>query len=159
MARKFWDADAPDYKAKLDFLRDYTLRNGRERKFDLREVQIQKLADLTMEIVPDVAVTYFETLPSNYKTAFKNAWRQKQHKAKLSAFDYKTMELTSEAAGIIDHLVSKLDKEFPQFQNHSLQVRRELALRYVSICAVVSENDIAREVFVEEAGSHLKELK
>jgi hypothetical protein len=120
-------------------------------------VQIQKLADLTMEIVPDVAVTYFETLPSNYKTAFKNAWRQKQYKAK--AFDCKTLELTSDAAIIIDHLVIKLDKEFPQYQNHSLQVRRELALRYVSICALVSKNDIAKEVFVEEVESHLKELK
>ncbi|CAK2062286.1 hypothetical protein VCRA2113O326_370001 [Vibrio crassostreae] len=79
MAKPFWTED--DYSASSDKIRymcDYTLKMGRKK--ELREVQIQKLADLTYQADVTLAVDYFESLPSNFKNAFKTAWRQKVYK-------------------------------------------------------------------------------
>lgn len=79
MARQYWtDDDYLPASEKIRYMCDYALKMGRKK--DLREVQIQKLADLTYQADTSLAIEYFETLPSNFKKAFKTAWRQRLYK-------------------------------------------------------------------------------
>ena len=76
MARTdFWDDLS---HSKKQYLIQHLKRT--HTKYEIRQVQVDHLVELSEELLNDNFIAYFDTLPSNYKKAFKSAWRQRQHK-------------------------------------------------------------------------------
>jgi hypothetical protein len=125
MPKQFFDHDnSTELTQKLTFLREYVLRNGRDK--GLREVVIQHLADKTNSIDSQDAIDYFNDLPAAFKTAYKGAWRQRQHKGKANK--KKAVELTKSTTNTMDRIVQKICEAYPHALNLSVSKQREVAL-------------------------------
>ncbi|WP_210468667.1 hypothetical protein [Vibrio crassostreae] len=128
MKSRYWkEEDLTPASKKMAYLRAYTLKNGRLR--GLREVEIERLAYLTMDIDTIVAVAYFEELPSNFQKAFKTAWRQHQHKKKACSTN-SSIELTWAGKDVVARMVELYTERHPECVGEGLPVLRALALRW-----------------------------
>jgi DNA-binding ferritin-like protein (Dps family) len=98
MARAdFWDDLS---HTKKQYLIQHLKRT--HSKYEIRQVQVDHLIELSEELLDDNFIAYFDALPSNYKKAFKSAWRQKQHKAYSNK---KTVELSGHAYHYLDKMI------------------------------------------------------
>ncbi len=122
---EYWEDDGFGMGAcKPRYLRDYTLKNGRTK--GLREVEIQHLADLTMRTDRESMAEYFETLPSNFKKAFKTAWRQREHKMRKG----KNEQIEVERGGkdFLAKMVERYVAHHPERAGDTLAAQRTNAL-------------------------------
>lgn len=93
-----------------------------QERYNIRDVQLSHLLTLSEELLLDNFIAYFETLPSNFKKAFKSAWRQKEHKEKAreNSTSKVTLELTQDAHMHINVLISYVSKHEEEVNNSSL---------------------------------------
>jgi hypothetical protein len=132
MAKQYWnDEDLTHRNLKLRYLSDYAQKNGRTK--GLREVEIQHLADLALLIDGTEAADYFESLPSNFKSAFKTAWRQHQYK-KNNRKNCFTVEVDLMAKLAIDNMVAEYLEHYPTSQKENLVEQRSRALEWFLGC-------------------------
>lgn len=80
-------------KERRDYLIAYTKRN--HEKYGIRQVQVDKMLELSEGLFVSDLKEFFETLPSDFQKAFKSAWRQKMYKQKQKDRNYskQTVEL------------------------------------------------------------------
>lgn len=93
-----------------------------QERYNIRDVQLSHLLTLSEELLSDNFIAYFETLPSNFKKAFKSAWRQKEHKEKARENDTSkvTLELTQNAHSQINVLISYVSKRDDEINKSSI---------------------------------------
>ena len=112
-----------------------------QERYNIRDVQLSHLLTLSEELLSDNFIAYFETLPSNYKKAFKSAWRQKEHKEKTKENDNKktTLELTQDANMFIDILISHASKHNPDININTLNKSDKIVKSIKTLISKIAE--------------------
>lgn len=113
---KFWKESTI---TKINYLVQHVKRT--HEKYNIRQVQVDRIIELSQKLLEDDLIAYFETLPSNYKKAFKSAWRQKEHKTLSSK---RTIEVSG-ASNIFIQRIVKLHKHVSGSDKSKLELTED----------------------------------